>query len=222
MLAASRPPVSLRRGLEVVGCDISQTKVDLVNSRRAPIGEPGLKSLIDSQVQAERLWATTDPGLAIKESDVSMVCVGTPSKASGALDLGFVETVAGQIADGIRAKGTPHVVVFRSTMLPGSTREMARRHFPDLLEGGLVEIFFYPEFLRQGSALADFRDPSLVAIGAFDEDRGIESLSGVVEEGAELLPLESAELLKYACNAFHAAKISFANEIGRIGKRLGI
>ncbi|MDF1859088.1 MAG: nucleotide sugar dehydrogenase [Verrucomicrobiales bacterium] len=210
------------RGCNVIGCDISEEKVEMINAGTAPIGEPGLDVLILTQLKAGRLRATTDPAIAVAGSDISLVCVGTPSKASGALDLAFVETVAEQIADAVRAKGSKHAVVFRSTMLPGSTRKIATRFFGDLIESGIVEVFFYPEFLRQGSALADFRQPSLAAIGAWAEDDGIDSIECVLDEVADCVPLESAELLKYSCNAFHATKISFANEIGRIGKRLGI
>lgn len=210
------------RGCRVIGCDVQSAKVGQILAGEAPIGEPGLEPLIREQLAAGRLSATTDPEKAVRESEVSLVCVGTPSTASGGLDLSYVEAVAAEISDAIRKKGGPHAVVFRSTMLPGATRIIAAEHFAGLTNRGLAQIFFYPEFLRQGSALADFRDPSLSAIGLLDPDGEINSLGGILDPGTEKMEIEAAELLKYACNAFHAAKVTFANEIGRIGKALGV
>ena len=218
-------------GCQVCGCDVASAKVDQINAGTSPISEPGLDDLVQANVEAGRLRATTDAVAAIAESEISIICVGTPSQASGALDLRFVETVAGEIADALRgpaasetADVAPHVVIFRSTMLPGNTRRMAETVFADLLESGRVEIFFYPEFLRQGSAIGDFVDPSLAAIGALDESASLDRILSVVAAGedCEVVSLEAAELLKYSCNAFHAAKVSFANEIGRIGKAVAV
>jgi GDP-mannose 6-dehydrogenase len=218
-------------GCQVWGCDVAAAKVDQINAGTSPISEPGLDDLVRANVDAGRLRATTDAVEAIAESEISIICVGTPSQGSGALDLRFVETVAGEIADALRssaaagaADAPAHVVIFRSTMLPGSTRRMAETLFADLIDGGRVEIFFYPEFLRQGSAIADFADPSLAAIGALDEKASLEKILSVVAAGddCEVVSLETAELLKYSCNAFHAAKVSFANEIGRIGKAVAV
>ncbi len=210
------------RGCSVIGCDVQPAKVEQINQGEAPISEPGLDELMAAQVSAGRLRATADAAEAVRASAISLVCVGTPSTASGALDLRFVEAVAGEIASAVAEKDGTHAVVFRSTMLPGSTRGMAERFFGELIAAGKVEVFFFPEFLRQGTALADFRDPSLSAIGVREEAVSVESIAAILDEGAEPMPLESAELLKYACNAFHATKVSFANEIGRIGKALGI
>jgi len=205
--------------------------VDLINAGESPISEPGLDKLVRANVEAGRLRASTDAGEAIKGSEISIVCVGTPSLPSGAMDLQFVETVASEIAETLRAAAAkegapekPHVVVFRSTMLPGSTRKLAEKIFGDLLENRQVEIFFYPEFLRQGSAIADFADPSLAAVGALNESATLDSIACVIpaDSGCEVVSLETAELLKYSCNAFHAAKVSFANEIGRIGKAVSV
>ncbi len=218
-------------GNHVCGCDVASAKVDLINAGGSPISEPGLDELVRANVKAGRLRATTDAAEAVAESQISIVCVGTPSQASGALDLRFVETVAGEIADALRnsppadeATTKPHAVIFRSTMLPGSTRQVAGKYFADLLEKGRVEIYFYPEFLRQGSAIADFADPSLAAVGALNDTATLETIASVIsaDSDCELVSLETAELLKYACNAFHAAKVSFANEIGRIGKAVDV
>lgn len=211
------------RGCRVIGCDVQPAKVDHINAGEAPIGEPGLEPLIRVQLEAGRLRATTDPVAAVRDSDISLICVGTPSAASGALDLRYVESVTAQIADAIRQKGAAHhAIVFRSTMLPGSSRRLAADHLGDLLAGGRVSVYFYPEFLRQGSALADFRDPSLSAIGLYQSGDRTDPIAGILDATTEPMELEAAELLKYACNAFHATKVAFANEIGRVGKALGI
>lgn len=210
------------RGCRVIGCDVQPAKVDQIRSGEAPISEPGLDALMAAQVAAGRLVATTDASEAVAGSGISLICVGTPSTASGGLDLRFVEAVAGEIAAAIRAKGRSHAVVFRSTMLPGSTRRIAEEYFGELIAEGLAEIFFYPEFLRQGTALADFREPSLSSVGVFETDASTGVIAAILDAETEPMPLESAELLKYACNAFHATKVAFANEIGRIGKALEI
>lgn len=208
------------RGCEVTGCDVAQAKVDQVNRGEAPIGEPGLDALLRAQWEAGRLRATIDAGEAVASSEISIVCVGTPSAPSGALDLQYVEAVSAQLSAAIRRKGAPHAVVFRSTMLPGSTRRLAETHFAGLETPPAV--YFFPEFLRQGSALADFRNPSLSAIGVVEAGQSVEPVAAILDAAAETMPVESAELLKYACNAFHAMKVVFANEIGRVGKELGI
>lgn len=208
------------RGCSVIGCDVAEAKVEQFNSGEAPISEPGLDELLNRQWKAGRIRATTDASSAVSDSEISIVCVGTPSAPSGALDLQFVETVSKQLAKSISEKNEPHVVVFRSTMLPGSTRRIAAEIFADVREK--VSVYFYPEFLRQGSALADFRDPSLSAIGVIAEELDLSAVRPILESETEVMPVESAELLKYACNAFHATKVAFANEIGRIGKSLGV
>jgi GDP-mannose 6-dehydrogenase len=208
------------RGCSVIGCDVSPGKVDQINAGKAPIGEPGLDELLQAQWTAGRIRATPEVDEAVRESDISVVCVGTPSAPSGALDLRYVETVSAQLGAAIRRKGTPHSVVYRSTMLPGSTRRLAAAH---LGEGeNPPAVYFLPEFLRQGSALADFRNPSLSVIGVLAPGQSVAPVAAMLDEATEIVAVESAELLKYSCNAFHAMKVVFANEIGRIGKELGI
>jgi GDP-mannose 6-dehydrogenase len=148
--------------------------------------------------------------------------VGTPSLASGRLNLDFVRKVSAQIAAVLRESGKRHTVIFRSTMLPGSTRAMAEEFFADLLDTGRVRIYYCPEFLREGTAVRDFHEPSLAVIGTRDgsppeTDEAAELLGG---EPA-VLAWEGAEMIKYACNYFHALKVGFANEIGRLSKHLG-
>jgi GDP-mannose 6-dehydrogenase len=208
------------RGHEVTGIDVQSGKVDRICSGKAPISEPGLDTLIHEQVAAGRLKATSDPTAAVS-SDISLICVGTPSTASGELDLGFVESVCRQIVDMLKWSDKNHCLVFRSTMLPGSTRQLAETHFKPFIENKTLSIYFLPEFLRQGTAIADFRDPGLSCIGVVDLENEGEintPVASILDENTEVVELETAELLKYSCNAFHATKVNFANEIGRIAK----
>lgn len=149
-----------------------------------------------------------------------MVSVGTPALPAGKLNLEYIGEVSGQIAAALREKAAPHTLIFRSTMLPGSTRGLVEEHFRRLPVP--PEVVFYPEFLREGTAVADFNEPSLTVAGT----EAARALEGPVRElfgsDCDWVDWESAELLKYACNAFHATKVAFANEIGRIGKHLGI
>lgn len=208
------------RGHHVIGVDPQPRKVEALNKGRSPIVEPGLEELIARGQATGHISATTDAAEAIANSDLSLVCVGTPSLPSGGLDLGHVRSVASQIRAALEAspKGRPHTLIFRSTMLPGSTRSLMN----DLFAGAAVEIFFYPEFLREGTAIRDFQEPSLTVIGRAQPEKGLEGLGDFLEPGAHVTDLESAELLKYCCNAFHATKVAFANEVGRLAKNLDI
>ncbi len=206
----------------VVGVDIAPSKVEALKAGRAPIIEPGLEERLTSALGAGRLSATTDAAEAVAASEVSMICVGTPSSISGGLDLRFVRHVTGQILEALRAGNRPHALVFRSTMLPGSTREILRDVGSDLVSTGRVRAFYQPEFLREGSAVGDFEDPSLQVVGTEDGDPPPAALKDLFGKDVAVVRWESAELLKYACNAFHAAKITFANEMGRLGKVLGV
>ncbi len=211
-----------RRGHTVLGVDPQEKKIDSLNRGRSPIVEPGLDELIAEGHRAGTIRATTDPGQAVHATEVSLICVGTPSLASGALDTRHVDQVSAQIAAAIAEKQQPHTVIFRSTMLPGSTRRLFEKYFADLQE--YVRVFFYPEFLREGTAIRDFAEPSLSAIGVGDGsgEEVIADLNELWPHPPEVVNWETAELLKYACNAFHATKVDFANEIGRISKTIGI
>jgi GDP-mannose 6-dehydrogenase len=209
------------QGCKVIGVDVHPEKVARINAGKAPIHEPGLDPLLAAGIAEGRLHATSNVAAAVEASDVSIICVGTPSDATGALNLDYVETVSAQIRDAIGTKPR-HRVVFRSTMLPGSTRRLAEKHFRDLIEAGRVDVFFFPEFLRQGAAVNDYLEPSLSVLGAYHEGQSIDGIEALFPPETERVDLETAELLKYSCNAFHAAKVAFANEIGRIGKGLGL
>ena len=210
-----------RRGHAVCGVDVNPQKVALLKTGASPIVEPGLEALLKGALEKGLLTATTSAADAVRDSDLSIVCVGTPSGAGGEIDLSHVQGVSRQIADAIRAKHGRHELVFRSTMLPGSTESLVAAFFADLVKAGKMSVFFYPEFLREGTAVRDFDEPSLAVIGSLD---GAEP-PAVVRElvgPATVATWRTAELIKYACNAFHATKVAFANEIGRLGKSAGI
>jgi GDP-mannose 6-dehydrogenase len=211
------------RGHTVIGADVQDTKVKSFDAGLSPIIEPELDGLLQDAKQDGRLSATTDAGKAVRESDVSIVCVGTPSLGSGRLNLDYVRKVSQQIADAVRAKGAKHSLIFRSTMLPGSTRSMVRDFFGELIAEGMLRVYYCPEFLREGTAVKDYRDPSLVVIGTHDghapqSNEPVELLG----KDPAVLAWEGAEMIKYACNYFHALKVGFSNEIGRMSKFLGV
>ena len=209
-------------GHTVVGVDVQAEKVESLASGVSPIIEPELDGLLAEAAKNGLLSATQNHEQAIETTDVSLVCVGTPSAENGELNLQFVQQVTGQIADTVRVSGKSHDLVLRSTMLPGSTQKIADDLLDDLLGSGKLRLFFYPEFLREGTAVADFDDPSLVVVGTHDGSAFPKDLSPLFGADAPSVNWPSAEMIKYACNAFHATKVTFANEIGRIGKNMGV
>lgn len=209
-------------GHTILGVDVQPSKIDAFNQGVSPIIEPELGSLLKKARSGCRLSATSDAMGAIRDSEVSIVCVGTPSQASGRLNLDYVRKVAHQISDAVRTLQKKHVIIFRSTMLPGSTRSLAADFLTDLKSTGLVRVYYCPEFLREGTAVADFRDPSLAVIGTNDGSppAGYEAAE-LLGGNPAILKWEGAETIKYACNYFHALKVGFANEIGRLCKHIG-
>jgi len=210
-------------GHDVIGVDVNSDKVNALNSGVSPIIEPEIGQLIRDANGQGRLRATTSADEAILESDISFVCVGTPSRSNGDLDLAYVRAVCQEIGAALRAKAGPHTVVLRSTMLPGSTERVA---IPALEMGsgrrvgdGLT-VCYNPEFLREGSSVRDFREPPKVVIGVIAEPDAAPLLDvyGTVDAPWIVTSLRVAEMVKYADNAFHALKITFANEIGSICK----
>lgn len=211
------------QGHHVTGVDVFEKKVDAFKSGESPIVEPGLDDLLASARSKNLLAATLSADEAVAQSEVSIVCVGTPSLENGRLNLTYVGQVSAQIAAAVRKKDGHHALIFRSTMLPGSTRAMVTDHFQDLVDAGRVTLLYCPEFLREGVAVKDFRNPSLSVIGTADGGpTGLSEVENLLGENPELLAWEGAELIKYSCNYFHALKVGFANEIGRVGKEIGI
>ncbi|MEV0228341.1 nucleotide sugar dehydrogenase [Nonomuraea sp. NPDC050786] len=211
-------------GHEVVGVDVNQTKVDLVASGRAPVVEERIGELTAEMVRTGALRATTDAAEAVRATDVSLVCVGTPSAANGSLSTRYLERVAEEIGGALSAGQT---VVFRSTMLPGTCEQLLipiLEAASGLRAGRDFGVAVNPEFLREGTSVRDFFEPPKTVIGESDPAAGelvaalYEGLPGEVFH----VPIAVAEMTKYADNAFHGLKISFANELGAVCQALGI
>ena len=214
-------------GHQVVGVYVNPLKIDLINRGEAPFVEKGLPELIRAGRDAGRLRATADAGEAIRETDLSLVCVGTPSRKNNDLDTAYVRKVSEEIGRALAQKSAYHLVVIRSTLLPGSTREVV---IPALeaASGKRVNegfgVCYNPEFLREGTAIHDFHHPPKTVIGRSRPEDG--ERAAAIYEGIEAplfyTGIPQAEMLKYVDNAFHALKITFANEIGRICKAHGM
>ena len=216
-----------RFGFDVVGIDVNETKNAQINEGRSPIVEPGLGELIREAVETERLSATSDHEQALASSDLSLVCVGTPSRPNGSLDTSHVEDVVRTIGGHLRARESRHTVVVRSTLLPGTT---LGRLGPLLEEesgkrcGEEIGLAYNPEFLREGSAIADFMDPPYTLVGGLD-GASTDATAGLyadLDAPLHRISIPEAEMAKYAANAFHAAKIVFANEIANFSKASGV
>ena len=211
-----------RQGHSIIGVDVHPQKVETLDRGESPIVEPGLAELLKEARSRKRLRATLDAADAVASSDLSLICVGTPSAISGALDLRFVRQVAEQIGNALRQTKKKHVVVFRSTMLPGSTQELVENYLGDVVTEGRLQVIYFPEFLREGTAVQDFEHPSISVIGTHEGVAPSTELMPLFGPEARVVNWNTAEMVKYACNAFHAAKITFANEIGRLGKQMQI
>ncbi|HLL71053.1 MAG TPA: UDP-glucose/GDP-mannose dehydrogenase family protein [Pyrinomonadaceae bacterium] len=217
-----------REGHEVVGVDVNPTKVGIINEGRSPIVEAGINELIGEMVGARRLRATIDTSEAVNNSEVSLVCVGTPSNQNGSLDLTYVRRVCEEIGQVLEGKAdAPHVVVIRSTMLPGTIERVvvpALEAASGKRAGRDFGVCINPEFLREGTSLKDFYAPPFTLIGADDAEvaETVKGLYAGIDAPLYVTSTKSAEMVKYACNCFHALKVSFANEIGNICAGLGI
>lgn len=212
------------QGHDVIGVDKSESKVELIRSGRSPIVERDIDDLIAQGVKSRRLTATFDATEAVASSEISFICVGTPSRPNGALDLGGVDTVAKEIGRAIRVKAEPHTVVLRSTVVPGTTKDVVATRLAEEAGNVAFSVAFNPEFLREGSAVADFRAPAKTVIGAFDDETAetVMSLYRNLPGPKITTDVEIAELVKYVDNSWHALKVAFGNEIGVIAKTLGI
>jgi len=216
-----------RMGHRVVGVDVSHPKVELMASGRSPILEAGINELIAEGHAACRLHATTEAAEAIRDSEISFVCVGTPSLRSGKLDLSHIERVAEEIGAALRQKDSHHTVVLRSTLLPGTTES---RVIPVLEKasgrraGKDFAVCYNPEFMREGSAIADFLQPPYTILGAGEASQltSLRQLYQAIPGDVFETKIPVAEMVKYVSNCFHAVKVGFANEIGTLCKNLGV
>jgi GDP-mannose 6-dehydrogenase len=214
-----------RAGHEVVGVDLNRDKVEMISAARSPIVEPGLGELLAEVVFSGRLRATDSTDDAVQATDLALICVGTPGRGNGQLDTSAVERVGEEIGRALRGRDR-YTVVLRSTVLPGTTE---RRLAPAIARGaeraleGWLGLAVNPEFMREGSSLRDFAQPPITLVGAADEAAvsALRALYASVEAPFVTTTVRSAEMAKYVSNAFHALKVSFANEIGDVCAALG-
>jgi GDP-mannose 6-dehydrogenase len=215
------------KGHTVLGVDLSPTKVEAMDSGRSPIVEPGVNELISSAHKACHLHATLDSGSAVRQTEISFLCVGTPSLRNGKLDLGHIEPVCREIGHALKDKNSFHLVVLRSTVLPGTAETIV---VPTLEKasgkklGKDFGVCVNPEFMREGTAVADFLEPAMTIIGAAYPEHSafLRDVYSWVPGHVFETSFRSAEMVKYVCNAWHAVKVSFANEVGTLAKQLGV
>jgi GDP-mannose 6-dehydrogenase len=216
-----------REGHEVIGVDTDRTKVDLINAGRTPIIEKDIGEIIAEQVAAGRLRAATDVPQAVRNADLVFVCVGTPSLSNGGIDLRYVRRVCEQIGITLKTHHGAPVVVIRSTMLPGTMRELViptLEKFSGKRAGEEFGVCINPEFLREGTSVHDFYHPPKTVIGELNRASGdlLASLYARLPGPLIRTDVDTAEMVKYADNAWHALKVGFANEIGNVCKALGV
>lgn len=216
-------------GHEVWGVDVDDRKVDAIRSGRSPVVEPGLSELVAAVRMSGGLQATTSAREAVDNAEVSLICVGTPSTAQGGTNLMYVDRVVDDLTTALAAREPHesgiHCVVMRSTVPPGTVETIG-----DTLRANLagsqqdIGVAMCPEFLREGTGIADFYSPPYTVIGAADASvvDVVQRLFAFIERPLRSVDIRTAEALKYTCNAFHATKVTFANELGRIFRRMGI
>jgi len=214
-------------GHTTIGVDVNPQKIAQLAAGRPPVLESGLDELVGEAVRSGRLRVCSDGQAAVHDSDVSLICVGTPSNGNGSLNLRYVENVCREIGSALATKPGYHVVVVRSTVLPGTVQERLIPLLEDLSgkrAGKHFGVVMNPEFLREGSAIRDYYHPSQIVIGQLDQVSGdaAQDLYAAVDAPSVRTTIQVAEMLKYAYNAFHAVKVSFANEVGNLCQAHGI
>ncbi|MGH7557857.1 MAG: nucleotide sugar dehydrogenase [Gemmatimonadota bacterium] len=216
-----------QEGHDVVGVDVNPLKVDPVNDGRSPILEKGLEEVVAEVVDASRLRATRDSRQAVLETGISLVCVGTPSRSNGSLDVSYVKRVAEEIGAALKVKDEAHTVVFRSTMLPGTTEGVLiplLKAASDRSVGDGLFVGVNPEFLREGESIEDFYHPSRIVAGSDDEEAfaALRELYATISAPFVETSIRAAEMIKYIDNSFHALKVCFANEISEVCRTSGV
>ncbi len=216
-----------REGHTVVGVEISKDKVEQIMAGKSPIVEAKIAEIIADGVKQKKLTATMDARSAINDTDVSMICVGTPSRENGDVDLTFVTRVTEKIGQVLKNKAGFHTLIYRSTIPPGTTEDVVIPILEDA-SGKKVyldfDVCFNPEFLREGSSVDDFYHPPFTIVGVQSEGAAeiVKEMFAFVEAPFETTTIRNAEMVKYICNVWHALKVCFANEIGTLSRRLGI
>jgi len=214
-------------GHTIIGVDVNPSKVEQMASGVASIVEPGLEELFTTGRNGKRLSATLSASDAVQASMISLICVGTPSQPNGNLDLQYMKRVCQEVGDALRSKDPGHLVVFRSTMLPGTTED----HLIPILEaasgkkaGADFDVCYNPEFLREGSSVFDFYNPPKIVVGEGKSGAGgaLLKLYDGIQAPTIRTSIRVAEMAKYCDNAFHALKVSFANEIGNLCKKMSV
>lgn len=215
------------RGHQIIGVDVVQNKVDIINAGRSPIVEEGLEELLLKGVKSKKISATTNALDAVMQTDISFVAVPTPSKPNGDLNLSYVQNVCRQIGEAIKVKGSHHTVVIRSTVLPGSVMGVIRSELESatgMTAGIDFGLAVNPEFLRESTAIDDYDHPPMTVVGCLDDlsAQQLTELYSDLDAPLFLESIETAEMVKYTCNVWHAIKVTFANEIGSIAKASGV
>lgn len=221
-----------QEGHDVIGVDPNTVKVDLINKGKCPIVEKDLDKILEDVVTSGnkeygQLIATTDGVRAALETEISLICVGTPSNDNGSLKLDYVKSCAKEIGKGLRDRKSYHVVIARSTMLPGTVEDVILKEIEyssGKKAGKDFGIAMNPEFLRESTSIHDFYNPPVTVIGEFDKKSGdaVEEMYHFLSAPFERTDIKTAEMMKYANNSFHGLKVAFANEIGAISKSMGI
>jgi GDP-mannose 6-dehydrogenase len=216
-----------RSGHEVIGVDTEKLKVDLINAGKTPVIEKDIGAIIEREVRTGRLSATTDVASAIRQTDLALICVGTPSLPNGSIDLQYVRRVCEQIGGVLRGHDGAPAIVVRSTMLPGTMRDVvipALEARSGKRAGEEFGVCINPEFLREGTAVDDYFNPPKTVIGELNSASGdlLASLYAGMPGPLIRTNIETAEMVKYADNAWHALKVGFANEVGNVCKALDV
>ncbi len=214
-------------GHRIIGVDVVESKVEMINKGLSPIVEPGLGDLLSEGVRSGRISATTSVAEAIQQSEISFVSVPTPSLANGALNVDYIKDVCIQIGEVIKEQGKHHTVVIRSTVLPGTVKETVLpllERTTGMRAGIDFGLAVNPEFLRESSAIDDFNNPSMTVVGCLDDVSAgqLKKLYRHLNAPLFIQTIEVAEMVKYTCNAWHAVKVAFSNEIGAIAKASGV
>lgn len=208
-------------GHNVIGVDRDQRKTEMIAQGKSPFYEPGLETLVSTNLSKGRLTVSALDEAVVDKADVILLCVGTPSQANGNIELEQLRRVCTEIAGKLKPRQKPLVVTVRSTVFPGTCEDIRSTIFADQDK---VEVASNPEFLREGSAVKDFMEPSLLVVGATSDEAAtsVAALYQSLPIQAEVVSLRTAEMIKYACNAFHAVKVGFSNEIGSLAASLGV